>query len=464
MDTSYFPIDIIHNNATTTTATPARNITFNDVVNSNESKLHTSDNNNIFTPIRTISKLVQLVHQETPYSKVEAILDMLCRNGYVQSSTSTSPSHNMIGIPSDSLLSDLCHEYFNNTLQSPISITTNGALPISGSNSLSPIPSSSLSTSKISINRTPDDSLNEVNQIDSNGNNIYHDTKATTSKSKDSRLQGDFTVWNNSNNMRCSVLGIKERYVGLYDTMLSHNVEDGILIPAVYNSSGNNSGKYNKENNSSHSLSNSNGSSNGTSLHNKYISALHNNNGPMMLTGDESNVGYYITHLLECIIRPDILLTNITTSIIKVAKINDFKINTSQRSHIILSIPKSRQRTSFETIKASMLNTISSDGSTPAVSSKNAITNKEFDMMDIQVCISREVRQRVLLIQFFKKVPTLKTTIGGLLVNNMISGNSIIEPKSLKQCPITKSIITQIKVRDFYSLASKDFIVYHLYL
>jgi hypothetical protein len=69
--------------------------------------------------------------------------------------------------------------------------------------------------------------------------------------------------------------------------------------------------------------------------------------------------------------------------------------------------------------------------------------------VDVQVVVSQEVKQRMLVCQFLRRVPSLATSGYGnlnLIIYQMTKGTA---PRTLDSSPKTKSFVSKLKVRQF---------------
>eukprot|EP01038_Epipyxis_sp_PR26KG_P011781 gene11781-15763_t len=244
----------------------------------------------------------------------------------------------------------------------------------------------------------------------------------------DPRIHGDFTVW--SEGSKLTYLGIKTGYVGLHNTSLTHNFEKGALVYGVapVSQSGNNNNNNNTSNN--------------------------NNINPTEFgEGPQDGGGYYCMHVLECVVRPDIELKTLMGIVFKVAKANKNKCVFYQRNHAVVYANSNRSIT--QVMAASVTNVVLSAASSSAnvnntnnTHSTNVISHrntaaeiKEWDIIDIQVAVSRELRQRVLLCQFLRKINPFKGVgIGGMILSHL---TPTMYP--LSQCPKSKRFMSNLK-------------------
>ena len=81
---------------------------------------------------------------------------------------------------------------------------------------------------------------------------------------------------------------------------------------------------------------------------------------------------------------------------------------------------------------------------------------KEWDVIDIQVCISRELRQRVVLCQFLRRVPSIDGSgLGGAIIHQLTGGHTLLP---LRQCPLSKAFVGKLKVTSFIYLFIHSFV------
>ena len=161
----------------------------------------------------------------------------------------------------------------------------------------------------------------------------------------DERISGDMTFW--TSGPKLTVSGIKSSYGGLYDTL------------------------------------------------------LHTNN-------------YTSIYVQEYVVRPDIPVTDLINTLSTSIKIlnNHYTFTRKQRSQCLISPSFQPPTTPFSNILSPLRlatttgtsHTISNTTSTPPHTAVAATVDDDWDVVDIQVCISKELKQRVILCQFLRKL------------------------------------------------------------
>ena len=161
----------------------------------------------------------------------------------------------------------------------------------------------------------------------------------------DERISGDMTFW--TSGPKLTVSGIKSSYGGLYDTL------------------------------------------------------LHTNN-------------YTSIYVQEYVVRPDIPVTDLINTLSSSVKMlnNHYTFTRKQRSQCLISPSFQPPTTPFSNILSPLrlatstgttTNTTSNTTSTPPHTGVVAVDD-DWDVVDIQVCISKELKQRVILCQFLRKL------------------------------------------------------------
>ncbi len=75
---------------------------------------------------------------------------------------------------------------------------------------------------------------------------------------------------------------------------------------------------------------------------------------------------------------------------------------------------------------------------------------KEWEQLDIQICVNRELRQRVVLMQFMRNCGIFGSSGLAILANQLVGP---LEYVPLSKCPSTKRLVSIFKVRTIlYSL------------
>ena len=343
---------------------------------------------------------------------------------------------------------------------------------------------------------------------------IEHNENKTVSKYsstvKDIRTQGDFCVW--SSGARLTVAEIKSEYVGLRMMLLTLNNVEGMLVPAVVRSDV----KYQDiifssgVKMSSHSLGSLDGSKLGRgdrisvgSIHEdddhededddyddsyrEYVHGLSSQYGPQYNTdalnevpehtadqqqyarslilrrihlmktakaaGMEVRGQYHAVHLMECVIRPDIDLSDVIASIHAVARIMNYRYITPHNNHVLIEGVKVPSAAAALRLQSSPLDTtkdippLASTRSSNSSSSTAAVAAElvEFDLIDVQVVLASHLRQRVVICVFLRRAPRIDSSgIGGMIIHQLSGGNLNLP---LTQCPKTRLFISKLKVK-----------------
>lgn len=261
-----------------------------------------------------------------------------------------------------------------------------------------------------------------------NGSPVRSPKKFSTPLSKngkDLRLNGDFSVW--SAGRMLFTYHLQSEYVGLYSTAVTHVNNDGKLVPLASIS------QMSLPNGSDHNASP--GSSKLNDLHSGFDQVNPNNVA-------SSPRGFFNVHTVECVIRPDIELKVIMASIVKLAKITQNKCIILHRSHAVIMPSRSSRPSLTNTLfqqGQSGAGSSSSDANEGSKSNNSNTGMREWDQIDIQICVSRELRQRVILLQFMRRISVFM----GSMIINQLSGPLQYVP--INKCPATKKLVTSFK-------------------
>ena len=95
----------------------------------------------------------------------------------------------------------------------------------------------------------------------------------------------------------------------------------------------------------------------------------------------------------EFVVRPDIPLINIMNSVAQAAKSTRLVFSKRQLSQGIISDPQSSLSKEHN----------NKTTTTPSTGSNTSDIEKDWDIVDVQVCISKQLKQRVILCQFLRK-------------------------------------------------------------
>lgn len=243
---------------------------------------------------------------------------------------------------------------------------------------------------------------------------------------KDERLKGDFMIC--SAGEKLSNAYIFGEYIGLHPTTVSHHNDHGKLVPAPIPQK-----EYLSADMNQRSALGKLAAIDPTSYMNKQ---------PVNSTAaSNATKGYYNIHVMECIIRPDIELKAVMAVIVQLGKLYQCKCTLLQRSHAVLTPTYGTNPSKTSAI----LSRLSIDhGVVNSSPGEYSLEHKEFDCVDVQICISRSVRQRVILLQFMKRMTVYNGLgIGNILINQL---SGPLEYLSLKQCPDTKKFLGKLRV------------------
>lgn len=254
---------------------------------------------------------------------------------------------------------------------------------------------------------------------------------------KDERLRGDFMVC--SAGEKLSNAYIFNEYVGLHPTQLTHYNEDGKLVPSPIARK-----QYQSQDLTQRNLLGKLGNIDPTA----YLSSSSSSSSAGSKAGTQAAKLFYNLHVMECIIRPDIELKSIMAIIVQIARLFQCKCTLLQRSHAVLTPTYSSNISKMTALlsRLSVDHPEDEDGHEAHGSQgeRCSLENKEFDCIDVQICVSRSMRQRVILLQFMKKMlPYNGLGFGNILLNHL---SGPMEYASLKSCPDTKKFVTKLKV------------------
>jgi hypothetical protein len=162
--------------------------------------------------------------------------------------------------------------------------------------------------------------------------------------------------------------------------------------------------------------------------------------------GMEVRGQYHAVHLMECVIRPDIDLSDVIASIHAVARIMNYRYINPHNNHVLIEGVKAPSAAAALRLQSSPLETNkdiptrSSSSSTAAVAAELV----EFDLIDVQVVLASHLRQRVVICVFLRRAPRIDSSgIGGMIIHQLSGGNLNLP---LTQCPKTRLFISKLKV------------------
>ena len=166
-----------------------------------------------------------------------------------------------------------------------------------------------------------------------------HSNASPTSHAKlhESIVHGDFYIW--SHGSKLTAESINSSYVGLNPTSVTHNNDNGVLVPATLPSPSVPGSQLPREVNM-HTNSDTLGISGirgSNILPNQGTSANPSHNaGYGVVPRTDNKHGYYVVYLLECVVRPDIELRDLLACVLKVARTRDCKAIFPHNNHIVL--------------------------------------------------------------------------------------------------------------------------------
>ena len=268
---------------------------------------------------------------------------------------------------------------------------------------------------------------------------------------KDGRLNGDFIIWSSGKMLNADYTS--ENYVGLYENEITHFIDSGKLILlnklsskltlAIASGSSTYQQSSHNHQHQNHPVLSQQGFQQGFQDFTENILLQ------TATTFDPNNPrGFYPIQVMETVIRPDIELKFFMSLIIKIAKKFNLKCNPLQRNHMVVTPTPSRNNP----LKNLISGTLSSSSSSHHQNNQDTNNNEsdqqqnkqEFDQIDIQIVISRELRQRVLLIQFLKRVPFLNNnSLGSMLMSQIVGPYEYIP---LSRCPKIRKFMSSVKL------------------
>lgn len=251
-----------------------------------------------------------------------------------------------------------------------------------------------------------------------------------TSDTKDLRLNGDFSVW--SNGKMLNPIFLHREYVGLTPSAVTHVVSGGKLVPistAMNEYSGVNNGVNNLDAQFNAAKSGAPSSASMTNYENVTTVLPVGDNSNLANGNTSGSRGFYMLHTVECVIRPDIELKSVMAIVVKLAKHVKCKCILQKRSHAIL----------FQSTSSN--NSIPTDNT-----DAKGNAGKEWDQLDIQICVNRELRQRVVLMQFMKRSGIFGSAGLGMIATQLAGP---LEYVPLSKCQSTRKLVSTFKVSCF---------------
>jgi hypothetical protein len=156
---------------------------------------------------------------------------------------------------------------------------------------------------------------------------------------------------------------------------------------------------------------------------------------------------------LECVVRPDVELKQIMDAVSKICEYGGSKVVNSDENTDILASHNKKGNLRYSILQRShaIISRFSKNGLLKPV-------EKEWDIIDVQVCISKDLRQRVLLCQFLKKLSNNFLAESSSISNSVLNGaifqtmiGSISVPiVHLNSYPKTKKFISLLKVCEYF--------------
>lgn len=311
----------------------------------------------------------------------------------------------------------------------------------------------------------------------------------------DPRLHGDFNVW--SGGPMLSAEAIQREYLGLYPTALTHHIQDGRLLPcadlvervaAMTSSTRKQSGRSFYEGPFDvHDIPQGGSSSPGWSQGNpstRRLSSAHSTHTPSSLasrsTMSHTLPYYYNRHVMECVLRPDRELKHIMIDLMRFFFDRDEICHQLQANHLVV----------FPVLKASSASPAALPSATTTTHRTTTATNanandeslyeeivvsNDWDLLDIQVCLSRELKQHILLVQFLQRVPAGLVEATGFAVGSstgmvnshgsfvgggshghvLICADVIPDSLPLRACPATRKLAVHLKVSAAHAALSR---------
>lgn len=305
----------------------------------------------------------------------------------------------------------------------------------------------------------------------------------------DPRLHGDFNVW--SGGPMLSAEAIQREYLGLYPTALTHHIQDGRLLPcadlvervATMTSARKQSGRSFYEGPFDvHEIPQGVGSSSPFSpgwSHSNTSTArrLSNANNPSLASRSIPHTTlpyFYNRHVMECVLRPDRELKHIVIDLMRFFFDRDEICHQLQANHLVVfpalkaasSAASPSVPNASTTANRTATNANAHDTATDESMYEDIVVSNDWDLLDIQVCLSRELKQHILLVQFLQRVPTGLVEATGFAVGStgMVNGSGsfvggggshghvlicadvIPDSLPLRACPATRKLAVHLKV------------------
>ena len=225
----------------------------------------------------------------------------------------------------------------------------------------------------------------------------------------------------------------------MHTSAVTHNNDNGVLVPAAVQKPANIPGTNIPAGVYANAAARASGSQGAIMVDSS--SSISSGSTTATAGGQSSPIhkhGYYVVFLLECVVRPDVELRQLLASVLKVARTRECKCYFPHNNHVIVKSQSSQHSHTLHN---------SSNGSGSGGGGSSIVELREWDQIDIQVVVSKEVKQRMLVCQFLRRVPSLSTSgFGNLnLIIYQIAGGAA--PLTLQNSPKTKSFVSKLKVR-----------------
>lgn len=296
----------------------------------------------------------------------------------------------------------------------------------------------------------------------------------------DPRLHGDFNVW--SGGPMLSAEAIQREYLGLYPTALTHHIQDGRLLPCAdlaervtaMASTRKQSGRSFYEGpfdvheipQGGSSSPFSPGLSHGSHPTARRLSNAHSQSLASRPT-PQTLPFFYNRHVMECVLRPDRELKHIMIDLMRFFFDRDEICHQLQANHLVV-FPALKASSTSPGLPSTTTNHIATTTTTANDESlyDEIVVSNDWDVLDIQVCLSRELKQHILLVQFLQRVPTGLVEVTGFAVGSTAMVNSggsfvggshghvlicadvIPDTLPLRACPATRKLAVHLKVSE----------------
>lgn len=152
--------------------------------------------------------------------------------------------------------------------------------------------------------------------------------------------------------------------------------------------------------------------------------------------------GFDCLCVMECVLRPDIELKRIMAAVLRASHALSCSFRLNSRSHAVIMSSQSVLTSPTASSMSSTGNVFSGSiasafGSKNNASSSSIISDEEWDVLDIQICISKELRQRVLVGIFLRRFQRLNRSNNS---NNTMNNKSFTSNMKLPISRVTTTI------------------------